>query len=365
MSAKANNRNPIRYLVTGGAGFIGTNFVRFLLNENPEATTILNLDKLTYAGNTDNLKDLPGQHPHRYRFVQGDINDHLLISRLLKEFTPDYVVNFAAETHVDRSIDNPGTFIQTNITGTFVLLDRCLEYYRGLQNQRKKSFRLLHVSTDEVYGTLGPEGLFRETTPYRPSSPYSASKAAADHLVSAWHTTYRLPVLITNCSNNYGPYQFPEKLIPLMIIRALNSQSLPIYGRGENIRDWIFVKDHCRGIKTVLEKGKPGRTYNIGSQCEKTNLQVVEDICRKLDRLTPRPGKKSYLDLIRFVPDRPGHDFRYALDITRIRKELKWEPAESFDSGLGETIDWYVRHRDWWEKIRETRYQQQRLGNRS
>lgn len=359
-----NHSDPGRYLVTGGAGFIGTNFIQLLLNGTPGGAAVLNLDKLTYAGNPDNLEVLAGRHPDRYRFVRGDIGDGPLITRLLKEFSPDYVVNFAAETHVDRSIDNPESFIQTNISGTFVLLDRCLEYYRDLPARKKSRFRFLHISTDEVYGTLGPDGLFTEATPYRPSSPYSASKAAADHLVSAWHQTYRLPVLITNCSNNFGPYQFPEKLIPLMIIRALNGQSLPVYGKGENIRDWIYVQDHCRGITTVLKNGQPGRTYNIGGRSERTNLQVVESICRILDRLEPLPGKKSHQDRIRFVTDRPGHDFRYALDISRIQSELNWEPAESFDSALEKTVTWYTRHRNWWEKIQQSAYRQQRLGTR-
>jgi len=351
-----------RYLITGGAGFIGSNFIRHLFDQPRAPGMVVNLDLLTYAGNRENLADIDTGQGNRYRFIQGDINNTKLLERLIKEFQPDSIVNFAAETHVDRSIDDPGVFIQTNINGTYSLLSRALAHYRQLPEDRKKIFRLLHVSTDEVYGTLGVSGRFTETARYRPTSPYSASKAAADHLVSAWHKTYGLPALITNCSNNYGPYQFPEKLIPLMIIRACTGQDLPVYGQGKNIRDWIYVKDHCNGIYTVLSEGRVGETYNIGGQCEKKNLEVVETICGILDRLRPLPDNRHYRDRIQFVADRPGHDFRYALDIRKITRELGWKPDETFASGLEKTIRWYLEHEHWWKKIRQARYRQQRLG---
>lgn len=347
-----------KFLITGGAGFIGSNFIH-LLFETGEDHQVLNLDKLTYAGNPDNLKTLAGNPA--YHFKKADICNSASIGQTLREFNPDYILNFAAETHVDRSIDGPGKFIETNITGTYHLLKNAWQYFQSLDSKKKEEFRFLHISTDEVFGELGPTGKFTEKTPYDPSSPYSASKASSDHLVRAWFKTFGLPVLITNCSNNYGPYQFPEKLIPLMIINAISRESLPVYGKGENIRDWIYVEDHCRGIKQVLEKGTLGETYNIGGDSEKTNIEVVESICQILDEIHPQASEKSYRDQISFVEDRPGHDFRYAIDHSKIRSELGWEPLESFKTGLKKTVEWYVNNRPWWEKL-QGKYKQERLG---
>lgn len=346
------------WLVTGGAGFIGSNFVRHVLAEG--GVRVINLDKLTYAGNLESLADV--QHDPRHIFVQGDIGDRALVARLLAAYKPAAVVNFAAESHVDRSIDGPEAFIQTNVVGTFNLLEAVRQYWTGLDETDKKGFRFLHVSTDEVYGSLGPDGYFTEDTPYAPNSPYAASKAASDHLVRAYHHTYGLPTLTTNCSNNYGPYQFPEKLIPLMILNALGGKPLPVYGDGQNIRDWLYVIDHCRAICTVLAQGVPGETYNIGGHSEKTNLEVVHTICDLLDELAPRQDGASYRSQITFVTDRPGHDRRYAIDATKIKNRLGWRPLESFTSGMRRTVEWYLANQAWCRRVTDGTYQQERLG---
>jgi len=347
-----------RILVTGGAGFIGSNLIRLLMEESD--WDVLNLDLLTYAGNRASLAGFDGQA--RYRFTQGDIGDRPLLGRLLRDFRPSAVINFAAESHVDRSIDGPAAFIQTNVVGTFSLLESVREYWAGLSGEARGHFRFLHVSTDEVYGSLGPAGRFTEQTPYAPSSPYSASKAASDHLVRAWHHTYGLPVLTTNCSNNYGPYQFPEKLIPLMILHALDGRALPVYGDGGNVRDWLYVEDHCRAIHLVLEGGTPGEVYNIGGDAERTNLQVVEEICCALDDLLPESPYRPHRELISFVADRPGHDRRYAMDASKVRRELGWRPRESFETGLRRTVRWYLDHREWCEQVQARGYRRERLG---
>ena len=343
------------YLITGGCGFIGSNFVRFILEREPEAT-IINLDKLTYAGNIHNLDGISNS---RYHFVHGDICDSELVAKLFNDHQFDGVVHFAAESHVDRSIDGPAEFVQTNIVGTLNLLEQSREY---LNKEEKSNFRFLHVSTDEVYGTLGDKGKFFESTPYDPSSPYSASKAGSDHLARAWHRTYGLPVLVTNCSNNYGAYQFPEKLIPLMIINCLHRKPLPVYGKGENVRDWLFVTDHCEAIHTVLTSGQVGETYNIGGNNEIKNIDVVLTICSLLDEMSPREDGSKYSKLITYVQDRPGHDFRYAIDATKINQELGWSPKESFETGIRKTIDWYLNNQEWWQAIQDNTYQQERLG---
>lgn len=332
-------------LVTGGAGFIGGNFVLDWLAQSDER--IINLDALTYAGNLDTLKTL-GQDP-RHVFVRGDIGDRALLDALLAEHQPRAVLNFAAESHVDRSIHGPGDFIQTNVVGTFNLLESVRGYWTGLADADRAAFRLLHVSTDEVYGTLGPDDApFSERHRYEPNSPYSASKAASDHLVRAWHHTYGLPVLTTNCSNNYGPYHFPEKLIPLVILNALAGKPLPIYGDGSQVRDWLYVKDHCSAIRRVLEAGVPGETYNVGGWNEKTNLDVVKAICALLDELAPQADPaRRYAEQIAFVTDRPGHDRRYAIDARKLERELGWKPQETFDSGIRKTVAWYLQHQDW------------------
>ena len=332
-------------LVTGGAGFIGGNFVLDWL-ANPKAEGIVNLDKLTYAGNLANLDFL--RDDGRHIFIHGDIGDSNLVAQLFKEYQPRAILNFAAESHVDRSIHGPAEFIQTNVVGTFNLLECAREYWGNLEGDEKAAFRLHHVSTDEVYGSLSAtDPAFKEANPYEPNSPYSASKAASDHLVRAWFHTYGFPVVTTNCSNNYGPYHFPEKLIPLVILNALNSKPLPIYGDGQQIRDWLYVGDHCSAIREVLAKGKLGETYNIGGWNEKANLDVVHTICNILDELRPRPDGKSYKDQITFVKDRPGHDRRYAIDASKIEKELGWRPAETFDTGIRKTIQWYLDNSDW------------------
>jgi len=353
-------------IVTGGAGFIGSNFVRLALART-EARVVV-MDKLTYAGNRQSLADV-AQHP-RFVFVQADIADRATVDAVYHNYQPTWVVNFAAESHVDRSIDGPRVFIQTNINGTFELLDAARLYVATLEASARARFRFLHVSTDEVYGTLGPSGLFSEETPYAPNSPYAASKAAADHLVRSSHETYGLPTLITNCSNNYGPYQFPEKLIPLMILNALEGKSLPIYGDGGNIRDWLFVEDHCEGILLVLQRGQVGQKFNIGGGNECTNLEVIDHLCAVLDTLRPAArnpalsahGLTSYAVLKTFVPDRPGHDRRYAIDAAKIRKELGWTPRHDFEQGLRQTVRWYLEHRDWCEAVQAGRYQRERLG---
>lgn len=342
-------------LVTGGCGFIGSNFVRLCLERCPDVR-LVNLDKLTYAGNPANLADI--ETDSRYRFVKGDIGDAGLVARLFAEEQIDTVVHFAAESHVDRSIDGPAEFIQTNINGTFTLLEAARKAW--LNNSSliaQHSARFLHVSTDEVYGSLGDTGLFTETTPYDPRSPYSASKAASDHLVSAYHHTYGLPTLMTNCSNNYGPYHFPEKLIPLIINNALNGKELPVYGDGKNVRDWLFVVDHCSAILAVLQKGQVGETYNVGGNNEKQNIEIVQTICDLLDeKVGLIPSGQPRRSLIRFVKDRPGHDRRYAIDATKIKTELGWEPSVTFAQGIVKTVDWYLQHRDWVEQVTSGAY---------
>lgn len=346
-----------RYLVTGGAGFIGSAVVRRLVRETSHE--ILVVDALTYAGNLDSLA--PVANSPRYRFLQADISDAAAMRAAFSAFDPDVVLHLAAESHVDRSIDAPGTFIQTNLVGTFVLLQSALAHWRGLPAGRGEAFRFHHVSTDEVFGSLGPEGAFREDTPYQPNSPYSASKAGSDHLVRAWHHTYGLPVLVSNCSNNYGPYHFPEKLIPLMILNALEGKSLPVYGDGGNIRDWLYVEDHASALLRIAEAGVPGENYNVGGNAERTNLAVVEAICTLVDEMAPdAAGPRRRL--VSFVPDRPGHDRRYAIDAARIARDLDWSPAVSFEDGLRRTVRWYLDNRSWWERIRSGVYRGERLG---
>ncbi|WP_018150250.1 dTDP-glucose 4,6-dehydratase [Leeia oryzae] len=341
-------------LVTGGAGFIGGNFVLDWLAASDEK--VINLDKLTYAGNLDTLRSLEGNPNHV--FVRGDIGDRALVGRLLEEHQPRAIINFAAESHVDRSIHGPGDFIQTNIVGTFNLLESARAYWQALTGEAKSDFRFLHVSTDEVYGTLSKDDApFSETNPYEPNSPYSASKAASDHLVRAWHHTYGLPVLTTNCSNNYGPYHFPEKLIPLVILNALAGKPLPVYGDGQQIRDWLYVKDHCSAIRRVLAAGRLGETYNVGGWNEKANLDVVHSICRILDELKPKADGTGYASQITFVQDRPGHDRRYAIDARKLEKELGWKPAETFETGIRKTVAWYLEHTDWVENVTSGSYQ--------
>jgi len=336
-------------LVTGGAGFIGSNFVINWLNQS--LGKVVNLDLLTYAGNEENLASLVNNKDHI--FVKGNIADDKLVSALMLEYKPRAIINFAAESHVDRSIENPGDFITTNINGTYNLLECARKYWLSLVQEKKSHFRFLHVSTDEVYGSLEiNDPAFTENTPYQPNSPYSASKAASDHLVRAWYHTYYLPVLITNCSNNYGQFQHPEKLIPLTILNALEGKTLPIYGDGQNIRDWLYVDDHCSAIREVLNKGKIGECYNIGSNNERTNVKVVETICSILDKLVPSSAGSSYKDLIRFVKDRAGHDRRYAIDARKIQKDIGWTAAISFQQGIEETIKWYLANRSWLDKIK-------------
>jgi len=349
-------------LVTGGCGFIGSNFIREVLlgagEEKPRQ--VVNLDLLTYAGNPTNLADLQGRDD--YHFVKGDIADGPTVGRLLRDYEVDAVINFAAESHVDRSIDSPQPFARTNVNGTLELLQECRNYWRET-SEKNDTFRFLHVSTDEVYGTLGAEDpAFEETTPFAPNSPYAASKAASDHFVRAYFHTYGLPILTTNCSNNYGPYQFPEKLIPLMIQKAVSGDPLPIYGDGQQRRDWLYVTDHCQAIREVLSRGRLGETYNVGGRCEKANLEIVDTLCRLLDELSPREDGKSYADQKSFVEDRPGHDRRYAINFSKLQNELGWEPTEQLESGLRKTVRWYLDHREWVEDIRQNRYQQQRLG---
>jgi dTDP-glucose 4,6-dehydratase len=348
----------MRILVTGGAGFIGSALVRHLIKDTRHE--VLVLDKLSYAGVLASLDEVAADP--RYRFVRGDICDPRIVRRLLAEYEPDIIAHLAAESHVDRSIDGPAAFIETNVTGTFTMLDQALAYWRGLEGDRRANFRFHHISTDEVFGSLGDEGLFTETTPYDPRSPYAASKASSDHLVRAWGHTYGLPVLVTNCSNNYGPYHFPEKLIPLIIIRAMSGEELPVYGDGSNVRDWLFVEDHARALRMVFEGGAPGETYNVGGNSERQNIEVVKSICAALDRRKPHPAGKSYSEQIRFVADRPGHDRRYGIDANKIRNDLGWEAQVTFDEGIRRTVDWYVDRRDWWEPILVRRYDTGRLG---
>ncbi len=353
-------------IVTGGAGFIGSNFVRLALGETQARVVVL--DKLTYAGNLESLADL--RDSPRFHFECADIVDRKGVESIFADYRPSGILNFAAESHVDRSIDSPESFIQTNVMGTFTLLDVARHFYAELSPVEQAAFRFLHVSTDEVYGSLGETGAFSEETPYAPNSPYSASKAGADHLVRAYAETFDLPCLITNCSNNYGPYHFPEKLIPLIILNALDGKPLPIYGDGGNIRDWLYVEDHCRGILTVLRKGSPGEKYNIGGNSERTNLEIVDLICDELEARAPaaenpklaRQGVSSYRDLKTFVTDRPGHDRRYAIDASRIKDELGWEPRHDLESGLASTVAWFLENRDWCRAVQDGSYSRQRLG---
>ncbi|SUD38057.1 dTDP-glucose 4,6-dehydratase [Ectopseudomonas mendocina] len=351
----------MRVLITGGAGFIGSALTRHLIQDTEHE--VLNLDKLTYAGNLESLLEIAASP--RYRFVQADIADAERVAATLSEFQPDAIMHLAAESHVDRSIDGPAAFIQTNIVGTYSLLESARAYWLGLNTERKAAFRFHHISTDEVYGDLhGVDDLFTETTPYAPSSPYSASKAASDHLVRAWQRTYGLPVLITNCSNNYGPYHFPEKLIPLMILNALAGKPLPVYGNGQQVRDWLYVEDHARALLKVVSEGKVGETYNIGGHNEQKNLDVVRAICALLEELAPQKpaGIARYEDLISYVQDRPGHDLRYAIDASKIECELGWVPQETFETGLRKTVQWYLDNLEWCRRVQDGSYQGQRLG---
>jgi len=348
------------WLVTGGAGFIGGNFV---LDAVRRGVRVVNLDALTYAGNLDTLSSLEGNPAHV--FVHGDIGDGALVARLLAEHRPSAIVNFAAESHVDRSIDGPAAFVQTNVVGTLALLEAARDYWRGLEGEARDGFRFLHVSTDEVYGSLGDTGKFTETTPFAPNSPYSASKAASDHLVRAFHHTYGLPVLTTNCSNNYGPFQFPEKLVPLIIQKAVAGDPLPVYGDGRNVRDWLFVTDHCAAIRRVLEAGRVGETYNVGGDAERENIHVVKTICALLDARRPRADGLPRESQITYVKDRPGHDRRYAIDAGKIQSELGWQPTVSFEQGIAATVDWYLAHGDWVGRVLDGSYRLERIGQES
>jgi dTDP-glucose 4,6-dehydratase len=344
--------------VTGGAGFIGANFV---LQAISDGLQVINLDKLTYAGNLDTLTSLQGNSSHI--FVQGDIGDRALLASLLRAHRPQGVVNFAAESHVDRSIDGPAEFVHTNVVGTLGLLECARDYWKSLEGEAREDFRFLHVSTDEVYGSLGADGKFTETTPYAPNSPYSASKAASDHLVRAFHHTYGLPVLTTNCSNNYGPYQFPEKLIPLVIQKALDAEALPVYGDGLNIRDWLFVGDHCSAIRRVLDGGRVGETYNVGGNAERENITVVKTICALLDARRPLADGRTRESLITYVKDRPGHDRRYAIDSSKLQGELGWKPSQTFETGIAATVDWYLDNQAWTQRVLDGSYLMERLGS--
>ena len=348
----------MRILITGGAGFIGSALVRRLIDESEHH--VLVYDALTYAGLESSLESVATSD--RYQFVKGDVCDAEAVERVIADFRPQIVAHLAAESHVDRSIDGPGLFVQTNVVGTFVMLNQVLAYWRRLPGVEKERFRFHHISTDEVFGSLAEEGFFTETTPYDPRSPYSATKAGSDHLVRAWGHTYGLPVLVTNCSNNYGPFHFPEKLIPLIITRALGGSSLPVYGDGSHVRDWLFVDDHARALQAVFEGGEPGRTYNIGGNEERRNIDVVRTICAVLDRQRPRVDGKAYADQIAFEADRPGHDHRYAIDASRIRDDLGWIPSVSFEEGIERTVSWYLQNQSWWREILDARYATQRLG---
>jgi len=340
-------------LVTGGAGFIGSNFIIRVLSKLD--CKVMNIDKLTYSGNLDNLSGVK----ENYDFLELDIVDKDRVKEAIMKFEPDVIINFAAESHVDRSIDNCSDFINTNILGTINLLEASLTYY---QENKKDNFKFVHISTDEVYGSLGDSGSFSEDSTYAPSSPYSASKASSDHFVTSWNKTFGLPTIITNCSNNYGPFQFPEKLIPLMIINAINENKLPVYGKGDNVRDWIHVDDHCDAIIRIIEDGKVGEKYNIGGECEKKNIEIVEEICDIIDVLRPRNSNKSYRELIEFVNDRPGHDYRYAIDSSKINSALDWKPKINFNDGMRNTVKWYIENSNWWNEIIEKRYNLERLG---
>lgn len=346
----------IKIVITGGAGFIGSVLTRMIINETEHQ--VLNIDKLTYAGHLESLESIADSD--RYSFEKSDICDADQINRILAEYKPDAIMHLAAESHVDRSIDGSAEFIKTNINGTHALLEEAKQYWQSLAGDKKESFRFLHVSTDEVYGSLGEEGFFTEETPYDPRSPYSSSKASSDHLVRAWYHTYGLPTVITNCSNNYGPFQFPEKLTPVVILKALQGEPIPVYGKGDNVRDWLYVDDHVRALLKVVEIGKPGETYNIGGHNEKQNIEVVHTICDTLDELMPKDEK--YREQISFVTDRPGHDFRYAIDASKIERELGWTPEETFDSGIKKTIQWYLDNIDWCEAVTKNNYSLERLG---
>lgn len=346
------------YIITGGAGFIGSAVVRMIVNTSDDI--VVNIDKLTYAGNLDSLQ--PVTDNPRYHFVQADICDASTMTEVFAEYKPDAIMHLAAESHVDRSIDGPGEFIQTNIVGTYTLLEVARDYWSGLQDDKKENFRFHHVSTDEVYGSLGDQGMFLETTPYDPSSPYSASKASSDHLVRSWHRTFGLPVVLTNCSNNYGPCQYPEKLIPLMFQKARAGEALPIYGSGENIRDWLYVDDHARALILVMKQGLQGETYNIGGHNEVTNIDVVKTLCAILDEREPAKDGRPCAELITFVTDRPGHDMRYAIDAGKIQQNLGWTPEESFETGLEKTVDWYLANQKWINRVLDGSYMGERLG---
>jgi dTDP-glucose 4,6-dehydratase len=349
---------PARILVTGGAGFIGSALVRHLIANTGHQ--VLNIDSLTYSGNLTSLRTV--EDDPRYTFLKADVCDGVAMRTAMADFQPDVITHLAAESHVDRSIDGPAAFINTNIVGTFNLLSAGLDYWRGLEGARRAAFRFHHISTDEVFGSLGAEGWFTEQTPYAPRSPYSASKASSDHLVRAWHDTYGLPTLITNCSNNYGPYHFPEKLIPLVIIKGLAGEPLPIYGKGDNVRDWLFVEDHVRALTRVFEAGAPGDSYIIGGRAERTNLEVVQSICACLDRLRPRGDGASHVNQITYVTDRPGHDHRYAIDPAKLQRELDWTAAVGFEEGIEATVRWYLDNEWWWRPILEKTYAGERLG---
>ena len=346
----------MRILVTGGAGFIGSAVCRYLIKETQNR--VINFDKLTYAGNPESLRQIEGDL--RYSFLKADICDQQRVRNIFSEFAPEAVLHLAAESHVDRSISGSRAFIETNIVGTHTMLDAARVYWSGLDGEAKDKFRFIHVSTDEVYGSLGPDGLFEESTPYDPSSPYAASKAASDHLAIAWHRTYGLPVIVSNCSNNYGPYHFPEKLIPLVILNALEAKPLPVYGNGSNVRDWLYVDDHARALYQILQKGRPGETYNVGGRNERTNLQVVRGICNALDNL--RPAGAPHDRLITYVTDRPGHDQRYAINASKLERELGWRAQETFESGLSKTVQWYLQNQWWWAPLRERVYAGERMG---